>query len=79
MVSRPVNWNSENIVCLNSEIMLKQAQNNKIRKMTKYSVGRDSDESRFGKGKQKRKVGPNRIGYLWDPDRDKYRVSIRNY
>lgn len=26
-------------------------QNNKTRRMTKYRVGRDSDESRIGKGK----------------------------
>lgn len=30
---------------------LKQAQNNKTRRMTKYRVGRDSNESRIGKGK----------------------------
>lgn len=35
--------------------MLKQAQNNKTKKMTKYRVGRDSYESRIGKGKAERK------------------------
>lgn len=36
-------------------ILLKQAQNNKTRKMTKYRVGRESDESRIGKGRAENK------------------------
>lgn len=48
--------------------------------MTKYRVGRDSDESRTGKGRaeNKWKVSPYRTGYLQNPDKEQCRVSIRN-
>lgn len=54
-MGEPVNENSENYCVFKFRIKLKQARNNKTKKMTKYRMGRDSDESRIGKGKAEMK------------------------